>query len=172
VCWYNKKNMKRIPFAVALLIFVSLTPLATGCGPAPPQTAQPADTRDEDEAAIRALSMQWSDAEAAKDLPKCLSFYASDGERMSSGSPLMTGKEDLRREWEKILARPGSSSWAPLKVIVARSGDVAYETGISTTKNLDDKTQPILATGKYVHVWEKQDDGKWKVVEDIDNSDK
>ncbi len=150
----------------------SLTPFAAGCGPSTPQAAQPADTRDEDEAAIRALSKQWSDAEAAKDLPKCLSFYSDDGERMSSGSPLMTGKEDLRREWEKILAQPGSTTWAPLKVEVARSGDIAYETGIAQTKSLDDKTQAVLATGKYVHVWEKQDDGKWKVTEDVENPDK
>lgn len=164
--------MKRLHFAVAFMTFVSLAPFATGCGPAPPEVVQPPDTRDADETAIRALSKQWSDAEAAKDLPKCLSFYADDGERMSSGSPLMTGKEDLRREWEKILAQPGSSSWAPLKVVVGRSGDIAYETGISQTKNIDDKTEAPQETGKYVHVWEKQDDGKWKIVEDIDNPDK
>jgi uncharacterized protein (TIGR02246 family) len=165
--------MKSKPFfAFGFLMVVSLSPLTIGCGPATPQVVQPPDTRDADEAAIRALTKQWSDAEADKDLPKCLSFYGEDGERMSSGSPLMTGQEDLRREWEKILAQPGRTSWMPLKIEVARSGDIAYETGISETKSLDPKNQAVIATGKYVHVWEKQDDGKWKVVEDIDSPDK
>ena len=55
---------------------------------------------------------------------------------------------------------------------MARSGDLAYETGISQSKSLDKTKQSVIATGKYVFVWEKQDDGKWKVTEDIRNPDK
>ena len=122
--------MKHLHFAILFLMVTLLPTLATGCGPGSPQVVQPPDTRDDDEVAIRAASKEWSDAEAAKDLPKCLSFYAADAELFRPGSFRATGKEDLRREWEKILAEPGTSSWTTAKIEVARSGDLAYETGI------------------------------------------
>jgi uncharacterized protein (TIGR02246 family) len=164
--------MKHSHFALIFLMLALLPTLALGCGPATPQVVQPPDTRDEDETAIQAASKEWSDAEAAKDLPKCLSFYADDAELMRPGSSLFTGKEDLRREWEKILAEPGTSSWTAAKIEVARSGDLAYETGVYQSKSLDKTKQSVTATGKYVFVWEKQDDGTWKVIEDINNPDK
>ena len=155
-----------------VFLMLALLPTLAGCGPATPQVVQPPDTRDEDEMAIQAASKEWSDAEAGKDLPKCLSFYAEDAELLRAGSYLAAGKENLRREWEKILAEPGTTSWATAKIVVARSGDLAYETGISQSKSLDKAKQSVIATGKYVFVWEKQDDGKWKVTEDIRNPDK
>src|SRR6202140_2916799 len=121
--------MKDLNFAVGFLMVALLSTLATGCGPGGEQKVQQPDTRDDDEAAIRAASKQWSDAERAKDLPACLSFYADDAELLRPGSFLVTGKEDRRREWEKILAEPGNSGWPASKVEVARSGELAYETG-------------------------------------------
>ena len=108
---------------------------------------------------------------APRTCPKCLSFYADDAELLRPGSYLVTGKEDLRREWEKILATPGITGWTAAKIQVGRSGDLAYETGAYELKSEDEKKQPVTTTGKYVFVWEKQDDGKWKVIEDIDNPD-
>ena len=117
------------------------------------------------------MGKEWSDAEGAKDLAKCLSFYANDAERFSPGSPLITGKEALRKEWEKYIAVPGSFRWVTSKVEVARSGDLAYETGAYESKTFDKKKQPVTTRGKYVLVWKKQADGDWKVIEDIDNPD-
>jgi uncharacterized protein (TIGR02246 family) len=128
-------------------------------------------SRPADEAAIRAASREWSDAEAAKDLEKCLSFYAEDGERFATGSPLIVGRTALRAEWAKYLAAPGSFHWTTSKVEVAASGDLAYETGVFVINSLDKNQQPTAVHGKYVLVWKKQADGKWKVLADIDNPD-
>ncbi len=127
--------------------------------------------RSADEAAIRTASRDWSDAEAAKDLEKCVSFYAEDGERFATGSPLIVGRDALRKEWAKYLAAPGSFHWTTSKVEVARSGDLAYETGVFVIKTVDKNQQPAIINGKYVLVWKKQANGKWKVVADIDNPD-
>ena len=164
--------MKNVTFAIAFLMVVSLPPLTTGCGSAPAPVAQAPDTRDDDEAAIAAASKDWRDAQAAKDLPKCVSFYADDGEILPPGYPLVTGKEDLRKEWEKILAMPGTWRWSASKIEVARSSDIAYETGAYELTTTDAKKQPVISTGKYILVWTKQDDGKWKIAEDIENADK
>jgi uncharacterized protein (TIGR02246 family) len=128
------------------------------------------DTRAADETAIRAASREWSNAEAAKNLEKCVSFYAEDGERFPTGSPLIAGAAALRKEWEKYLAAPGSFNWTTSKVEVARSGDLAYETGAFVLKTPDKNQQTKTINGKYVLVWKKLAD-KWKVVADIDNPD-
>jgi uncharacterized protein (TIGR02246 family) len=129
------------------------------------------DTRAADETAIREASREWSDAETAKNLEKCVSFYAEDGERFATGSPLVAGAAALRKEWEKYLAAPGTFNWTTSKVEVARSGDLAYETGVFVIKSPDKNQQTKTVNGKYVLVWKKLADGKWKVVADIDNPD-
>lgn len=129
------------------------------------------DTRAGDEAAIRAATREWNAAEAAKDLEKCISFYAEDGERLATGSPVIRGTAALRNEWQKYLSSPGTFQWSTSKVEVSSSGDLAYETGRFVLKTIDKNGQPATTYGKYVCVWKRQNDGKWKVVADIDNPD-
>ena len=128
-------------------------------------------TEAEDEAAIRAATREWNAAEAAKDVEKCVSFYAADGERFATGSPVIRGIDALRTEWRKYVSSPGTFQWNTLKVEVSSSGDLAYETGRFVLKTVDRNGQPSTTTGKYVCVWKKQRDGKWKVEADIDNPD-
>jgi uncharacterized protein (TIGR02246 family) len=127
--------------------------------------------RADDEAAIRAATLAWNAAEAAKDLEKCISFYADGGERLPTGSPVIRGTEALRNEWRKYLSSPGTFQWSTSKVEVSNSGDLAYETGRFVLKTVDKSGQGTTTNGKYVCVWKKQRDGKWKVVADIDNPD-
>ncbi len=54
---------------------------------------------------------------------------------------------------------------------MARSGDLAYETGTYTMTLSDAKTKPSTDQGHYVVVWQKQADGTWKVVLDEPVSD-
>ena len=129
------------------------------------------DTRADDEAAIRAATREWNAAEAAKDLEKCISFYADDGERFATGSPAIHGAAALRNEWRKYLSSPGTFQWSTSKVDVSSSGDMAYETGRFVLTSVDKDGQPTTTKGKYVCVWKKQANGKWKVVADIDNPD-
>jgi|SRR5579862_9888146 len=141
-------------------LWIPFSAVLAGCG-----------SRAADEAAIRAASQDWVKAEAAKDVDKCVSFYAEDGERLATGSPLIKGKAALRAEWAKYVATPGTFTWTTSKVDVARSGDLAYETGVFEMTAPDEKQHVATTRGKYVLVWKKQSDGSWKVVEDIDNPD-
>ena len=54
---------------------------------------------------------------------------------------------------------------------MAGSGDLAYETGVFVINSVDKNQQSTTINGKYVLVWKKQANGKWKVVADIDNPD-
>jgi len=87
-------------------------------------------------------------------------------------SPLATGKEQIRKVWDSLVASPGFSiSWQPGKVEVARSGDIGYSQRTYDLAMNDPKGNPMKDHGKYVVVWKKQADGSWKAVADIFNSD-
>lgn len=98
-----------------------------------------------------------------------VSYLADDATYLENGDPIVSGKENIRRA-----LGPGDSdttlTWTPVKAEMSSSGDLGYTFGtyVFTAKNKEGK----LATtyGKYVSIWKKQKDGRWKLVLDIGNS--
>jgi len=130
-----------------------------------------ADTKNI-EHALRDLDAQWSAAAGGKDLEKTISFYSEDAIVLATNAPAATTKDAIRNTWKDLLASPGLAiSWKTTKVEVARSGDLAYTTGTYELAMNDASGKQINDHGKYVEVWKKQADGKWKVAADIWNSD-
>ena len=130
------------------------------------------DTRAADEQAIRDQEKQWSKTGAAKDVDGFISYYAEDASAFTPGSPVATGKPAIRTVIAQMFGMPGFSlSFQTAKVEVARSGDLAYTHGTYAMSMNDPKGSPMNDKGKYVTVYKKQADGKWKAVADIFNSD-
>ncbi len=99
-------------------------------------------------------------------------FLLCSGRRCLAGVTLGRRRSGaLRNEWRKYLSTPGTFQWNTSKVEISSSGDLAYETGKFVLKTVDKNGQPTTTNGKYMCVWKKQADGKWKVVADIDNPD-
>jgi uncharacterized protein (TIGR02246 family) len=125
-----------------------------------------------DEQAIRALDTSWSHAAETKDVDKTVSFYADDASILPPNLPIATGKTAIRAVWSQFLSMPGFSiTFAPSKIVVAKSGDMAYEIGTFQTTINDAQGKPATSVGKFVVNWQKRD-GQWKVVADIFNDDK
>jgi len=134
-------------------------------------TVSAADAKNTEQA-LRDLDAQWSAAAGTKDLDKTISFYSEDAVVLPTNAPAATTKEAIRSTWKDLLASPGLAiSWKTTKVEVAKSGDIAYTTGTYELAMNDASGKPINDRGKYVEVWKKQADGKWKVAVDIWNSD-
>jgi|SRR5579862_1216810 len=135
------------------------------------QPQAPPDTRAADESAVRDLDAQFSKAASAKDADGASSYYAEDAVLMPPNAPIATG-EAIRSFWKGFVASPGFTvAWKATKAEVARSGDLAYLTGTYELTVNDARGKPVNDRGKYVEVWRKQADGKWKAVADIFNSD-
>ena len=134
-------------------------------------TALAADTTAIEQA-LRDLDAQWSAAAGAKNLEKTVSFYSADAIVMPPNAPAATSSEAIRKGWQDLLASPGLViSWKTTKVEVAKSGDLACLSGTYELTMNDASGKPVNDHGKYVEVWEKQSDGKWKCGTDIWNSD-
>jgi len=161
--------MKRQNVLAALAAFAALVALGACQQPPPPA---PPDTRAADEKAIRASVVEWDKAAIAKDLEKTISFYAPDATIFPPNAAIATTPEQRRQLWSQLLSTPGMTvSFATTKVEVARSGDIAYETGTYELTSTDKKGKATTSKGKYVVVWKKQPDGKWKAAADIWNPD-
>ncbi len=133
-------------------------------------TTSSADTKIEQ--ALRDLDAQWSAAAGAKDLDKAVSYYSNDATVMPPNASAARTKETIRKVWQDLLASPGLSiSWKATKVEVAKSGDLACLSGTYELTINDPSGKQLNDHGKYVEVWEKQADGKWKCGADIWNSD-
>jgi uncharacterized protein (TIGR02246 family) len=150
---------------------IALAFLLAGCTPAPPPA--PPDTRDADAKAIRQLEADWLQAMPAKDVDKISAFYADDASVFMADMPVATGRANIVAMMRPMLADKNFSlSFASDKVVVSKSGDLAYTVGSYTSTYTDPKTKKaVTEKGKYVEVYMKQADGSWKDVADIGNED-
>jgi uncharacterized protein (TIGR02246 family) len=126
-----------------------------------------------DEQKIRDLDKEWSQAAGSKDAAKCAAFYSETGSAMPFNGPIATGRAKIQELWTQLIAKPGFSlSFAPTRIEVARSKDVAYDIRTFELKLNDAQGAPMTIPGKYVVVWKKQKGGQWKAEADIFNTDK
>jgi len=110
------------------------------------------------EQALRDADAAWSKAAESKDL--------------APNASAATTKEAIKTIWQDMLASPGLViSWKATKVEVAKSGDLGFVSGTYELTMNDASGKPVTDKGKYVEVWEKKADGKWKCGTDTWNSD-
>jgi uncharacterized protein (TIGR02246 family) len=137
------------------------------CGTTPTTAPLAVDTRPVDEAAIRSADAAWTKAAESMDIAGTTAVYADDAVLMAPGGPIATGKEAITKGWTGMMADKNFAlSFGPTKIEVAKSGDLAYELGDYTLTLSDKKGKAQASKGKYVVVWGKQADGKWKALVD------
>jgi uncharacterized protein (TIGR02246 family) len=137
----------------------------------PVPAAQP-DTRAADEAAIRAAVERWGAAARAKDAAAFTSFYAENAWLLLEASPDSVGKAAIGATIGAMMQDPNFAlSIDSTSIVVARSGDVAYERGSYELTLSDANQRPAVQKGNYVVVWSKEADGTWKVAIDSPSSD-
>lgn len=142
-----------------------------GSSPAPqapaPGAAMSADTRAADEEAIRAADLAWSKAAGDKDAAKTASFYAENAVLMAPMTPVTKGRDAIQQAFTTMMQDPNFAlSFTPTKIVVAKSGDLAYDLGEFQLTTSDKKKKASTLKATYVVVWGKQMDGSWKALVD------
>jgi uncharacterized protein (TIGR02246 family) len=152
------------PTALALAVILA------GCSQAPKPAA---DTREADAKAIRDVETAWNQANASKDVDQIAAFYTGDASVFVPESPVLKGADAVKPILNSMVKDKNFTfTFAADKVEVAKSGDIGYSQGAYTETMTDRKTKKVLTEkGKYVTVYKKQADGKWKAVADIWNED-
>jgi ketosteroid isomerase-like protein len=92
-------------------------------------------------------------------------FYAEDAQLLPPHSPLIRGRAAIRGFWEAFLAKGATDFLLDTEQVVA-SGDLAYGTG-----RYELTMGGARQEGKYVVVYQRQEDGGYKAVVDAFNPD-
>jgi ketosteroid isomerase-like protein len=140
--------------------FLPLALLSVACAHASSNGASPSEVRDAEHALhIRSDGLQA--AESAFDATRATAFWATDAVIQPASSPVVVGRDAISALYRSFFSSGAIKELrgTPTHLTMARSGDLAYETGINRivlrTPNGD-----VLDMGKYLLVW-KRIDGEW-----------
>ncbi|MGQ0646435.1 MAG: YybH family protein [Gemmatimonadaceae bacterium] len=153
-----------LSFLSALLLIACTAPATEQPAAAAPD---PAGARQ----AIEAANTQLAAALNRGDVPASLSHYTADAVIMQPGMPALRGPAAAQEAFTGMLQAMSLSSVSFRTDEITLAGDYAIEAG-SYTMTVTPKGAAAMAdSGKYLTIWQKQADGTWKVVRDINNTD-
>ena len=126
-------------------------------------------------AAIQADQDKWNEEYHArpKSAEALAAHYAPDAYIVPAGMNPMSGQLNIGPLFA-ALARDQDfdMSFAPDRIEVAASGDLAVARGRFSDRYTDPRTNAVKSeTGTYINVYKKQADGSWKVIEDFSTID-
>lgn len=163
-------HKRSISFLVAAVFASSLLVCCSSETGAP---APAADTRADDAATIRANDADFAKAAQTKDLDKAVSHYMDDAVLFAPGAPAVVGRDSIRKFFEPIINGPSLQfAFSDVKVDVARSGDLAMDSGSFESTGKDAQGKAVTQKGRFVLVWKKQRDGSWKIAADTSANEK
>lgn len=116
-----------------------------------------------EEQAIREQTAAIFAAEAARDMDGFLAHFSPEVVVQPEGAPTIVGTEALRAMQEAFYELPYTDfAMEPRRVVVAASGDLAYDIGPWRIA-FDGDEGPTEARGKSTLVWKRSDD-RWRIV--------
>lgn len=136
---------------------------SSACAPPTP----PADAGTEAQA-IRDLVTAWNGYLAAKNDSAIGALYAADAVLMPPNTPKVTGPAAIQAYFAQLW--PLNATLTVTSTDVKVAGDLGIEEGTYAMNIPLPDGGEQRDTGKYLVAWRKQD-GQWKVVQDIWNSD-
>jgi len=133
----------------------------------------PAQDMDEMKKNIEDWNKQFSEAMMNGDNEKMLTFYADDIISLPSYQPMMEGKEALKNAM--MMDENSGNKFTKFQLSskkVLLQGNLLVDIGTyDMSMDIMGMDAPYNDQGKYVTIYEKQDDGSWKIKVDTWNSD-
>ena len=116
--------------------------------------------------AIRAADTDFSDDAAKLGTGEAFGRYAADDAQIFSGPGEFTsGPRAITQSFGPITSN-SSLVWHPVAGQVSESGDLGFTVGNAVFTGARDDGAPFVRYSKYLTVWKKQRDGRWRYVVD------
>lgn len=163
---------------------LALLMMPVGCGDVarPPagddRTALPEGTLVADAESLLQAELQQTDREFARRVRETrlegwVEAFAEEGMVLPAIGPVARGPNEIRELYAPLFADPDFEiTWSPVGAEVASSGDFGYTFGDWQTSLPAGGAggQAKNEGGKYVTIWRREEDGRWRVILDIGNS--
>ena len=122
--------------------------------------------------ALAKLDDDWSNAATTKDAERVASFYAEDAIAYPPNEPVAIGRPAAKKVWAAYFADPTFTiSWKADHAGVSKSGDLGFTAGAYADSYKGPDGKLVTEKGKFLCTWKKQNDGSWKAIHDMWNSD-
>jgi len=118
------------------------------------------------------IDRAWATAASTdKDVDSIVSFWTDDARVVQPGQPTLHGKAAIRGMVTSVMALPGFHiTWSPDSAVVSVGGDLGYTFGTNEVTAPDAKGKLATENGRYLTVWRKGADGRWRSVMDFTTS--
>jgi ketosteroid isomerase-like protein len=104
----------------------------------------------------------------AGDVEGIVSLYAVDATRYPPDGAPVGGPDAVRAFAERVAAMPGFHLRAdPVAMDVSSSGDMGYTLNLLELNFDGPDGSPVVEQLRDFHVWRREADGAWRIVEDI-----
>ncbi len=118
-----------------------------------------------DPSVITSRSDAWEEALNAKDIEALVALYTGDARLMPPDGATVSGSEAVREIFGGMIDAGVGVTLTTVEAAV--SGDMGHNIGTYTTSVGGE----VVDTGKFVEIWQRGDDGMWRIAADIWNSD-
>ena len=128
--------------------------------------------KKEIEETLRNADASIQNAIMQKNIDSLMPYYAEDAYLLPTAEPKVEGKAAIKKEWQHIFSIPDFTNKSQLtKVEISDDGSMAYTMGsyLATMQGEDGKQ--IQEPGKWITIWKKQSDNRWRIVVDTYNTD-
>ena len=146
-------------YLAVLLLMAALT--FTGCQHTRSQQTATADTDS-----ILAQSRRLSEAYVRGDIEALVAIYTADGVAAPGGRDFVRGRQALYALWAlpegRTIVRHAAT---PVELLV--DGDHAYDWGYYEGQAAQDGEPRNTFQGAYTIIWERGDDGVWRIAVDM-----
>lgn len=150
----------------AALSSITLVMMA-GCTP------QPTIDLEAERTTLMNADRHWAQEYASSESPEdaFVMGLTDDATLLPPDMPLAQGRDAIRAVIADLEAMPGFSvTWEPTMAEVGGGGDLGYTVG-SYQMQMQGPDGPMTIDGKYLTVWQKQEDGTWLVIADMFSAD-
>ena len=133
--------------------------------PAPSQSPLTQPTLSSSQLQLLSLDRQFA-SDVLKGGGKAFaSWFADDAVTLNNGKPAVYGKNRIaaQADWDPNTYQ---LQWQPLGSQMGPSGDMGFTWGHYEGRSKDRNGNPVITSGRYITVWKRTAEGKWKVAMD------
>lgn len=104
---------------------------------------------------------------ARRGLDGWMNWFAPDA-RVNGRTGIVQGPAELRKHYAGMFAQKDFSiRWAPIVAEASADGSLGYTLGAATISFTNEKGEKVERSTRYLTVWKRQADGRYKVVTDM-----
>ena len=111
-----------------------------------------------------------SNSLAKADIQSIANLYTEDAVLLPPNSEMLEGRDSIKTFWESV-THMGLVNIHLTTTDITGAGNIAIETGNYKLEIYPEGKEAIYDHGKFLVVWQEQNDNSWKIIRDMWNSD-